>query len=467
MHISGPSRVHDDKKYRKQARGLQAFDGVTRERIHTFSKRARPSDDDVEENSRSKRQRKEQGGKEATDELPARRNGRDSQQNQELSHTTQESTPSFDKGFQKYGSPSSEADLITSSLDSNTYCQVVRARALTHPRTVSAPSSASQESAVVQVQRSASDSFDTLASVIPDSQLSQRSSKRERCIEESQIVDRESLTRRKRQRRNSSPLERSARGTTPSSVGDDDGAQTPRLKDVSPNIRKAPAAGATKYAVNPACTSGAGSSDEHNVPTSQNPRDEQAHEPSLQLTHPLAQPTSTPRNWQVIHTFRPPAPETSGEVFTTHITDFLHKFIDRKLSVARRYQPSFSLRSVDPLERGRWEFILPAESWDVKKRQRFLREVDNHTKLSKAGWGTWCQIIAPALDPDETIGESTAERRQQREERLEQDWLIRMWCWGEAIGHIYLFLYLLTATAVKGLGAVWIDADGEVVVRMA
>ena len=472
VHISGPGRVHDDKKYRKQAQGLQTFNGVRKEHVHTSSKRARTLNAGDEEISRSKRQRrvgivpKERGTKEALNNSPAEDNGPDSQQNQGLSQTTKESTPSFDRGFQKHGHPSSEADLITSSLDSNTYCQLVCARALTHPRTVSAPNLPSLKPGIIQVQRSASDSFETLPSVIPDSQPSQSSVKRAHNVEGTQLEDLDSLTRRKRQRRELSSVARTPHETIPSSVGECDDEQTPRPKFVSQDVQKVRVAGSGKYTVESACTIGAGSSDGCIARTAQTPRDEQAHVSSLQIMHPFAQATSTPPNWQVIHTFRPPEPAASRKAFTTHITDFLHKFIDKELSVARRYKPLSALRPVDPLERGRWEFLLPAEILEAKKRRRFLEEVDAHMKKSKPGWGTWCQILAPAFDPDETVGESTVERREQQKERLEQDWLIRMWCWGEVIGHIYLFLWLLTATEIKGLSAIWIDADGEVIVRM-
>jgi len=42
-----------------------------------------------------------------------------------------------------------------------------------------------------------------------------------------------------------------------------------------------------------------------------------------------------------------------------------------------------------------------------------------------------------------------------------------VFCWGEIVEHVYLLLYVASKSKIKKIGAVWIDAGGDDVVRMS
>ena len=44
--------------------------------------------------------------------------------------------------------------------------------------------------------------------------------------------------------------------------------------------------------------------------------------------------------------------------------------------------------------------------------------------------------------------------------------VVRIWCWGEVVEHIWLMLYTSSNGKSKGCGSAWISGEGEVVVRM-
>lgn len=44
--------------------------------------------------------------------------------------------------------------------------------------------------------------------------------------------------------------------------------------------------------------------------------------------------------------------------------------------------------------------------------------------------------------------------------------VLRIYCWGEIVPHIYVVLFLATSRMVKGAGATWVDGGGQVVVQM-
>lgn len=47
-----------------------------------------------------------------------------------------------------------------------------------------------------------------------------------------------------------------------------------------------------------------------------------------------------------------------------------------------------------------------------------------------------------------------------------QEEVVRIYCWGEVVGEIWVLLFMASSRKVKGAGARWIDAGGEVVVIM-
>ena len=46
------------------------------------------------------------------------------------------------------------------------------------------------------------------------------------------------------------------------------------------------------------------------------------------------------------------------------------------------------------------------------------------------------------------------------------DEIVRVYCWGEVVGYIYILLFMGSHRKIRGMDARWIDAGGEVVIRM-
>lgn len=42
----------------------------------------------------------------------------------------------------------------------------------------------------------------------------------------------------------------------------------------------------------------------------------------------------------------------------------------------------------------------------------------------------------------------------------------KVYCWGEIVPEIWLLLFMASHRQIKGCGAAWIDADGEIIVQM-
>ena len=42
----------------------------------------------------------------------------------------------------------------------------------------------------------------------------------------------------------------------------------------------------------------------------------------------------------------------------------------------------------------------------------------------------------------------------------------KVYCWGEIVPEIWLLLFMASHRQIKGCGAAWIDAGGEIIVQM-
>lgn len=43
---------------------------------------------------------------------------------------------------------------------------------------------------------------------------------------------------------------------------------------------------------------------------------------------------------------------------------------------------------------------------------------------------------------------------------------VKVFCWGEVVGHVWLLCYVASQARLKRVESQWVDADGEVVVRI-
>lgn len=118
-------------------------------------------------------------------------------------------------------------------------------------------------------------------------------------------------------------------------------------------------------------------------------------------------------------------------------------FISEKLGklskqLSSRYRPEAS-REIRPFERGYW--LLDSTTWSNGTHISFWEFLETYLEGGLAGWGVWC-------------------RRDE-----DRRW-VRFYCWGHIVKHIYLLLYLASGRQLKVTGAEWMDAGGELVVRV-
>ncbi|KAK3335543.1 hypothetical protein B0T19DRAFT_11140 [Cercophora scortea] len=111
-----------------------------------------------------------------------------------------------------------------------------------------------------------------------------------------------------------------------------------------------------------------------------------------------------------------------------------------QLSLEKRFVPESQTRELRAFERGFW--LVDCTSWSSELKHACWKFLSDYLLGGSAGWGVWCG-------------------RDGEFSRL------KMWCYGHAVGHIYLLLRLASKRMVKQTGACWIDAREEVVIRMA
>jgi hypothetical protein len=138
-------------------------------------------------------------------------------------------------------------------------------------------------------------------------------------------------------------------------------------------------------------------------------------------------------------TIRAPAPPPSLQPFKTHITASL-KYLSETPSLAQSYKPVSTSRDLEDSERGCWTFDITP--WSAQLRSEFFQFLAKMIEPGRVGWGVWCV--------------------RERASSL----VVRVLCWGEVVRHVYLMLYVASKSKVRKLGLRWVDAGGEVVVRM-
>lgn len=149
-------------------------------------------------------------------------------------------------------------------------------------------------------------------------------------------------------------------------------------------------------------------------------------------------PTSsiTPPSFEII----PSSPPTGLQ--TLDPTDLIPPQLSKLAhDLSARYRPSSPSRPLDDLERGYW--LLDYSQWSSAARVSTWAFLERYVSSGLAGWGLWC-------------------KRNEAEEKRS----LRVYCWGCAVKHAFLLLYLASERRLKGTGAVWIDAEGEAVLEV-
>jgi hypothetical protein len=113
----------------------------------------------------------------------------------------------------------------------------------------------------------------------------------------------------------------------------------------------------------------------------------------------------------------------------------------KRMSRGNPFKPVGRLRELRPLERGYW--LVNCQKWEEKIRTMCWNFLGDFVGRGKAGWGVSC--IKDAENSRDTI---------------------RVYCWGIVIEHIYLVLFMASASKIKGTGACWIGGDGTAIIKM-
>ena len=109
---------------------------------------------------------------------------------------------------------------------------------------------------------------------------------------------------------------------------------------------------------------------------------------------------------------------------------------------------------------------MPIAAWDDKLKAEFWDYLHTFVGREQAGWGTWC--VREPYGPG-TRGRGSEEggrAEEQRREEEEEEEVVRVYCWGEVVGEIWLLLFIASGRKIKGVGARWVDAGGMAVVVM-
>ncbi|KAH0842200.1 hypothetical protein AYO21_00176 [Fonsecaea monophora] len=183
---------------------------------------------------------------------------------------------------------------------------------------------------------------------------------------------------------------------------------------------------------------------------------------------------------------RAPYPNGGQSQFTTHITETLKRLTHGEAPALKHFRPAFVCRDVKVLERGYWQFYIKIAEESVVKESRRPRVTLNllgSTARKKRGGGAG--VLASKTSnhalwtEDEFIqfwenmtsviesGKVGFATRMTRELDGGSLWKIRVFTWGEMLGHIWMLFLVLSDRLTGNMLMEWIAGNGAVVVRMS
>jgi hypothetical protein len=137
---------------------------------------------------------------------------------------------------------------------------------------------------------------------------------------------------------------------------------------------------------------------------------------------------------------RAPIPATASTNLTPEIlitTDLSR--LEATIGLTRLFYPAYQARDLRPMERGYW--LVNCDIWSPQVRVEAWKRLGDFVGKSKAGWGVCC-----VRDEDCSV--------------------IRVYCWGFVVGHIYLLLFMSSGNKISNTGASWIGGDGQPLIKM-
>jgi hypothetical protein len=147
----------------------------------------------------------------------------------------------------------------------------------------------------------------------------------------------------------------------------------------------------------------------------------------------------------------PPAPKVSIEspgTLPSQITTHLEAIQTQN---PMRFKPSKISRILELDERGYW--LIESAAWPLSIQYEFWSSLCKYVNGGRFGWGVTLYRDPPNTH---TMGAQVANGLG----------LVRLYCWGEIVEHIWLSLWLCSKGKVAGSGLKWFDAEDNVVVRV-
>ncbi|KAM0802418.1 hypothetical protein BDR22DRAFT_971460 [Usnea florida] len=434
VHISGPSRGADDARYRREALGFLQFDDIAERHTLLGQNPSAPNTAERAQSQSTTANAEEPlsktlfWGQEASTGTSswARQNDNQSRLPDWLDRSRPSETPISSK-FIASTFPSTEVKQTPHLL-------VERTPALPRPRTAPTPSTPAQAR---PLRRWQSDSFQTPPSEIPDSQPSPPSPG---------LPEISSPPYLKHPLDSSSP--------SPTRHASPPSAKRPRLQ-----IPSSPLPAAHPFNPRPRLS----------IPSSRQPRATPPHKnppssppPShIPNTHPPRPTTTTPLE---IH---PPRPKPSTDAFTTHRTKSLAQ-IEHILPLDEYFTPVTRTRTPGILERGHW--LIPVGGWEEEWKVHFWKGLREFVGKGSAGWGTWCVWEIGGEEGDgggvglgDREGDGAGEDDEVECGKKRGSEVIKIYCWGEVVGEVWLVLFIFSKRKIKHSGVKWVDASGEAV----
>ncbi|KAL6720786.1 hypothetical protein ACLMJK_002711 [Lecanora helva] len=147
----------------------------------------------------------------------------------------------------------------------------------------------------------------------------------------------------------------------------------------------------------------------------------------------------------------PPPPPTSNQKFTTHLTPDLHR-LTTHLPLSRGFHPfiQYQSRSLEALERGYWH--IPLARWSHEVKNKFWEFLKTYIQGGRPGWGV-------RAFRERVAGEGTREGEEEEE-------VVKVYCWGEVVGYVWLMVFIASGKEIRGVGARWVDWREETVLQM-
>ncbi|CAD6570543.1 MAG: hypothetical protein ASARMPRED_003777 [Alectoria sarmentosa] len=441
VHVSGPSRATDDARYTREAFGFLEFDIAQR---HTLLGQESLTPNAVEqtlshfgttdaEEEQSRGVRVIQEAK--TSSRGAERAVHKSKVRDWPGRLPPLRTPIFSRA--------TASTLPWTTTKQTPHLLIERTPILPRPRTAPTPSTPSQ---APPLRRSQSDSWHTPPSVVPDSQPTPPSSDRSEISSSPYFKGPFASSSPSPTRRASPPIAKRPWLQVLSSPPSNDrtvearppaaapfslppSAKRPRLEVPSspPSEKSVDEIRPTVVAIFPLSPSA------ENLPASSSP------------------PNDKPRTLEI----HPSRPKSTHSAFETHLTKSL-KSIATILPLEKYFKPIINTRTPRTLERGHW--LVPIDSWDETPKTEFWDYLTKFVGCAQAGWGTWC-----IRENEETVHTKESDKENHAAQHRE---VVKIYCWGEVVGEIWLLLFIASGRMVKGVGAQWVDAGGVAVFVM-